>query len=69
MSARVGQISFEPPRQGEIVLEKPYSEETARIIDEEVRVLINKAYCHTEELLAQHRDDVEKVRLAAGRAQ
>uniref|UniRef100_A0A8C4N553 AFG3-like AAA ATPase 1 n=1 Tax=Eptatretus burgeri TaxID=7764 RepID=A0A8C4N553_EPTBU len=63
MSARVGQISFEPPRQGEIVLEKPYSEETARIIDEEVRVLINKAYCHTEELLAQHRDDVEKVAL------
>uniref|UniRef100_UPI00358DF49F mitochondrial inner membrane m-AAA protease component AFG3L2 isoform X2 n=1 Tax=Myxine glutinosa TaxID=7769 RepID=UPI00358DF49F len=63
MSTRVGQISFEPPRQGEIVLEKPYSEETARIIDEEVRVLINKAYCHTEELLAQHRDDVEKVAL------
>ncbi|XP_008162617.1 mitochondrial inner membrane m-AAA protease component AFG3L2 isoform X1 [Chrysemys picta bellii] len=63
MNEKVGQISFDLPRQGDIVLEKPYSEATARLIDEEVRNLINSAYERTVTLLMEKKAYVEKVAL------
>ncbi|XP_038244403.1 AFG3-like protein 2 isoform X1 [Dermochelys coriacea] len=63
MNEKVGQISFDLPRQGDMVLEKPYSEATARLIDEEVRSLINSAYERTVTLLMEKKADVEKVAL------
>ena len=34
MNERLGNISFEQPREGEMVFDKPFSEETAKIIYE-----------------------------------
>ncbi|KAI9021229.1 peptidase family M41-domain-containing protein [Hyaloraphidium curvatum] len=42
-------------------LQKPYSEETARLIDEEVRKIIDGAYERTMKLLTEKKAEVEKV--------
>ncbi len=58
MNDKVGNISYYDPNQ-ENTFTKPFSEETGRMIDEEVRSLINKAYIRTKELLTQKKGDVE----------
>ena len=53
MNEKVGNISYYDGNQ-EYSATKPYSEETAKIIDEEVRALIAEQYERTKALLRQH---------------
>lgn len=53
MNTKVGNISFHDTQQ-EYPSQRPYSEETAKLIDEEVRDLINLQYSRTKDLLTQY---------------
>jgi AFG3 family protein len=59
MSPVVGNLSYGNGQEEQF--QKPYSEETGRIIDEEVRRMINDAYERTVKLLTERRAEVEKV--------
>lgn len=61
MSAKVGPLSFETAAPGEMSFDKPYSEATAQLIDQEVRDMVTSALNRTRELLIQKRDEIEKV--------
>lgn len=60
MNAKVGNVSFNDP-QGEYGLTKPYSDNTAQMIDQEVRNLIQSAYDRTKNLLLEKRDLLEAL--------
>src|SRR5688572_340800 len=60
MNDKVGNVSFYDPAQ-ENYFTKPYSEETGKMIDQEVRKLIDEAYTRTKELLILRRSEVEKL--------
>jgi len=58
MNEKVGKISFYDPNQDN-TFTKPYSDETAKLIDEEVRKLIDGAYVRTIALLTEKKNEVE----------
>ncbi|MER3497572.1 MAG: AAA family ATPase [Chitinophagaceae bacterium] len=60
MNDKVGNVSFYDPQQ-ENAFTKPYSDETAKLIDEEVRKLINSSYERTKALLREKKEQVEKL--------
>ena len=55
MNDKIGLVSF-PPQENQF--DKPFSNETAKMIDEEVRGLIGSAYKRTLALLTEHKDKV-----------
>ncbi|KAI1718719.1 peptidase family m41 domain-containing protein [Ditylenchus destructor] len=63
MSEKVGALSFQTPDPGESPLgyEKPYSEATAQIIDQEVRDMVAKALDRTRKLLKEKKEQIEMV--------
>jgi cell division protease FtsH len=58
MNDRVGNVSYNDPK-GEYGYQRPYSEKTAEMIDEEIRKFIAAAYQRTKELLLSKRDKLE----------
>ena len=63
MSEKIGTLSYyDSTGSSDMAFTKPYSEQTARDIDDEVRAIIDKAYAMAEKVLTEHRDGM--VRLA-----
>jgi len=60
MNDKIGNVSFYDPSQ-ENTFQKPFSEETGKIIDEEVRKMIDAAYHRTLDLLTAKKEQVEKL--------
>jgi AFG3 family protein len=60
MNDKVGNVSFYDPQQDNSFT-KPYSEETSKLIDEEVRKLIDVAYIRTKALLTEKKAEVEML--------
>lgn len=60
MNDKLGNISYYDPTQ-EQTFTKPYSEQTAEMIDNEVRKLIDEAYIRTKALLTEKKEEVEKL--------
>jgi len=61
MNEKLGNISYYDSKQAEYSFNRPYSEQTAREIDEEVRKLIGEAYTRTKALLTLRRSELEIV--------
>ena len=58
MNEKVGNVSYYDPT-ADNTFTKPYSEETGKMIDEEVRKMIDIAYIRTKALLTERRNEVE----------
>ena len=62
LDKEIGPISYyDSSGQNEQILGKPYSEDMAKLIDEEVQALITTAYERTKNLLLKHRDKLEQL--------
>jgi cell division protease FtsH len=62
MSPRLGFVRYAPTDTRETFIpERDFSEETAKLIDEEVRRIVDEAYADAKRVLAEHWDKVEAV--------
>lgn len=58
----IGNISFyDSTGQRDMSIQKPYSEETGKLIDEEVRKLVSDAYAQTTALLQENKTSLNRV--------
>ena len=62
MNSKLGNVSFyDSKSQDQYGFNKPYSEATSQMIDEEVRSIIAQAYIRTKELLTERRHELEVI--------
>ncbi len=62
LNEKLGNISFfDSTGRSENSLQKPYSESTAKIVDEEVMKLIDEAYQKTKQILIEHKDELTEL--------
>ena len=64
MSDKIGNISYYDSSGQNNGFTKPYSEERAKIIDEEVTKLVEKQYLRAKKVLIKNKDKVEKLSTA-----
>lgn len=58
---KIGTVSFYDSTERANGFQKPYSEDTAKLIDDEVRKLLNDVYDHSKDILLQHRTPLESI--------
>jgi AFG3 family protein len=61
MNSKIGNVSYPDISEEEFAFQKPYSEATSKLIDEEVRVLVAEAYTRTRDLLVSKKEELSKV--------
>jgi cell division protease FtsH len=61
MNDKIGNVSFYDSKQSEYSFTKPYSEATAKTIDDEVRGIISHAFEVTKQLLSDKRKELEII--------
>lgn len=59
MNDKIGNISFYDSKQSDYAFNKPYSENTAKIIDQEVKKIVDNAYKRTIKLLTDKKEQLE----------
>lgn len=61
MNEKVGNVSYYDMLNNNQSFSKPYSEETARLIDSEARIMIDEQYIRAQKLLLEKRDLLDKL--------
>ena len=61
MNDKIGNISFYDSKQSDYAFNKPYSDATAKVIDEEVKKIVDEAYERTKQLLTDKKTELETV--------
>ena len=65
MSQRIGLVAHRTDRSQQLLgmpsADRPYSDETAKLIDEEIKGIIGAGYVRAKDLLTQHRQAMEDV--------
>ncbi|NNC84688.1 MAG: ATP-dependent zinc metalloprotease FtsH [Bacteroidia bacterium] len=62
LNEKIGNLSYyDSSGSSENSFQKPYSDETAQLIDEEVRALIEQAYVQTIKILHENREGLNKI--------
>lgn len=62
MNDKIGNVSYyDSSGQGEYNFQKPYSDDTAKLIDEEIQKLIENAYQRAKEIIIQNRPNLETL--------
>jgi AFG3 family protein len=61
LNDKIGNVSYYDSKQSEYSFNRPYSEETAKMIDEEIRKITDEAYQRTKKLLTEKQDELEII--------
>ena len=65
MSERIGLVAHREERSQQFLgmgaVDRPYGDETAKLIDEEVKGIIGAEYIRAKELLGEHREALEEI--------
>jgi len=62
LNKKIGNISYyDSSGQSEYSFSKPFSEQTAQVIDEEIHLMVEMAYNKAKDLLSDNRDKLNKL--------